>query len=241
MSLQVRSTVEPAETLVVGDLHFELRRSPRRRTVQVTVDRGGELVIATPDACSTKAMKDFVREKRFWIYTKLAEKEALHSVPPLKEYVSGEGFPYLGRNYRLLLVERQSEPVKLDAGRFKMTRSAAATGRQHMLRWYTQRGSVWLNRRVAQLQHRAGAAPSAVQVRDLGYRWGSCTKAGAINFHWQTLLLPPSVIDYIIVHELVHLCEPHHTPEFWTRVERAMPDFARRKQWLAANGALAGL
>jgi predicted metal-dependent hydrolase len=51
------------------------------------------------------------------------------------------------------------------------------------------------------------------------------------------VLLPPPVIEYVVVHELVHLIEPHHTPAFWTRVERAMPDFAARKQWLAESGS----
>ncbi len=70
--------------------------------------------------------------------------------------------------------------------------------------------------------------------RDLGHRWGSCGKGGKLCFHWRSILLPSSIVEYIVVHELVHLHEPHHTPVFWTRVERAMPDFAKRKQWLAS-------
>ena len=79
-------------------------------------------------------MEKFVREKRLWIYTKLAEKEALRSDAPQKRYIDGEGFPYLGRSYRLLLVEGQSEPVKLERGRFMMRRPSAAHGRSHMIR-----------------------------------------------------------------------------------------------------------
>ena len=67
---------------------------------------------------------------------------------------------------------------------------------------------------------RVGAEPSRVEVRDLGYRWGSCGRAGGLNIHWQTIVLPPNVVDYVVVHELVHLREPNHTPAFWTRVER---------------------
>lgn len=59
----------------------------------------------------------------------------------------------------------------------------------------------------------------------------------APNFHWAALLLLPSIVEYVVVHELVHLREPHHTPEFWRRVERAMPDFESRKRWLAAHCA----
>ena len=225
-----------AETLTVGDLEFELRRSARRRSVQVTVDRGGELVLAAPEQCPIAIMEDFVREKRFWIYTKLAEKEALKPQRSTKEYVSGEGFPYLGRSYRLLLVNKQSVPVKLEAGRFKMSRAVVCTGRDEMVRWYTDHATAWLRKRVVRYQRRIGVEPAGVVVQDLGYRWGSCGKGGRLYFHWRTILLPPRIADYIVVHELVHLHEGHHTPEFWQRVERAMPDFAQRKQWLAEHG-----
>ncbi|MCA9609939.1 MAG: M48 family metallopeptidase [Myxococcales bacterium] len=221
--------------LVVDDLEFELRRSRRRRSVQVTVDRGGELVLSAPDDCSLRTMQDFVREKRFWIYTKLAEKEALRPSAATKQYVSGEGFPYLGRSYRLLLVKDQEVPVKLEHGRFRMRRVDASEGLTHMVSWYTAHALPWLRKRVELLRSRIQVEPSDVSVQDLGYRWGSCGKGGKLYFHWRSILLPPRVVEYVVAHELVHLHEPHHTPEFWTRVERAMPDFAQRKQWLAEH------
>jgi len=225
------------ESLVVGDLSFEVRRSAQRRSMQITVDRGGELVLTAPEGCPAATMEGFVREKRFWIYTKLAEKEALRDTGPGKQYVSGEGFPYLGRNYRLLLVATQEAPVKLEQGRFKMARDAAEQGREHMVRWYSEHARPWLAGRVERWQQRVGVEPTGVQVRELGFRWGSCGAGGRLNFHWRTILLPPRVVEYVVVHELVHLVEAHHAPTFWARVERAMPDYATRKDWLAEHGA----
>lgn len=223
--------------LHVDDLTFEVRRSSRRRTMQITVDRGGELIVAAPPECPPSKLAAFVREKRFWIYTKLAEKEALTPTTASKEYRSGEGFAYLGRSYRLLLVEKQGTPVKLTGGRFRLRRDCAASGREHMVAWYRQHAARWLEARVRQWAPRVGVEPVGVAVQDLGYRWGSCSQRGSVNFHWRSILLPPRVIDYVVVHELVHLREQHHTPEFWRRVERAMPDFGARKQWLAEHGA----
>jgi len=228
-------------SLTVGDLHFEVRRSPRRKSVQITVDRSGELLLSAPEVCPTRVMERFIREKRFWIYTKLAEKEALGFSLPTKRYVSGEGFPYLGRSYRLLLIDSQRSPVKLEQGRFKMARSAAGAGREHMVRWYTAHAKPWLTKLVAAYQRRLGVGPAGISVQDLGYRWGSCGKGGRLYFHWRTILLPPRIVEYIAVHELVHLQHPHHTPQFWARVERVMPDFALRKAWLAENGLLASI
>src|SRR5882724_9826028 len=152
------------DSLTVDDLCFEVRRSPRRRSVQITIDRGGELVLSAPEVCPVATMADFVREKRFWIYSKLAAKEALCPARPAKQYVSGEGFPYLGRSYRLLLVGQQDTPVKLEEGRLKMRREVADNGRAHLVRWYTDRAQPWLARRVERYRYRVGVEPAGVVV-----------------------------------------------------------------------------
>ena len=222
--------------LTVGDLSFEVLRSVRRGSMQITVDRGGELLLSAPEGCPTAELERFVREKRFWVYTKLAAKDALGPPTPDKEFVNGEGFLYLGRSHRLLLVDEQDAPVKLEHGRFKMSRSAAAAGREHLVDWYKARARPWLGARVERLRSRVGVEPTGLTVQDLGYRWGSCGKGGRLFFHWRVMLLPPRVIEYVVVHELVHLVEPHHTPGFWRRVERALPDFEARRRWLAERG-----
>lgn len=223
-------------SLTVDDLEFEVRRSPRRKTLQITVDRGGELVLSAPEGCELDTMEEFVREKRFWLYTKLAEKEALQQPVNGKEFVSGEGFSYLGRSHRLLLVHQQDVPLKLERGRFQLRRADAGDGRSHFIRWYTERARPWLKNSVERLAPKVGVEPRGVEVRDLGFRWGSCGMRGTLNFHWATMLLPRAVIEYVVVHELVHICEAQHTARFWHRVERSMPDFERRKRWLAEHG-----
>jgi predicted metal-dependent hydrolase len=224
------------DPLIVDNLELEVRFSPRRKTLGLTVGRGGELIVAAPEGTALSMMEQFVREKRFWIYTKLAQKEALSQHAPTKEFVTGEGFPYLGRSYRLLLVDEQSAPLKLEQGRFKLLRAEVDNGRAHFIRWYADHGKRWIARRVGLSKARVGVKPTGVEVRDLGFRWGSCGAAKVLNFHWATILLPARIVDYVIIHELVHLAEPHHTPEFWQRVERAMPDFQERKGWLAEHG-----
>ena len=179
---------------------------------------------------------DFVREKKFWLYTKLAEKEARQRAIGRAEFVSGEGFPYLGRSYRLLLVDEQDAPLKLEAGRFKLLRRLSPEGREQFVRWYTEHATRWLRRRVRDWAARMGVNPRGLEVRDLGFRWGSCGQTGVVNFHWATILMPPRVVDYVVVHELAHLVEPNHTTEFWRVVERSMPEYEQRKAWLAEHG-----
>jgi hypothetical protein len=204
--------------------------------MQITVERSGELIISAPPNVGEGRLRAFVLEKRFWIYTKLAEKDRLKRAVPRKEFVSGEGFMYFGRSYRLKLVGEQDAPLKLAAGRFCLRRDALAAGRDHFIRWYSHRALAWLSARVAEYQSRMDVLPAGVKVQDLGYRWGSSGKGGWLYFHWKAILLPPRIAEYIAVHEMAHLHERHHTPAFWLLVERAMPDFARRKIWLAEHG-----
>lgn len=204
--------------------------------MEITVDRTGELLVTAPLEVDTEVLRAFVEDKRFWIYTKLAERDRLHRAVPHKAFVDGEGFLYLGRTHRLKLVPAQDQPLKLASGRFLMRRDVAHDGRDHLIHWYAERARPWLAGRVQEHAEHMGVKPAGVRVQDLGYRWGSCGKGDWLYFHWKTILLPTRIAEYVVVHEMAHLYEPHHTPEFWLRVERAMPDFARRKAWLAEHG-----
>ena len=222
--------------LTVDELTFEVRRSKRRKTLEIIVDRAGELVLAAPTHAEDEELAAFVREKRFWIHKKLTEKATLQRPVPRKEFVDGEGFLYLGRSYRLKLVDEQDEPLKLVNGRFCLRRDAVAKGREIFIRWYALRGKDWLTTKVREHSDRLEVSPAGVTVQDLGYRWGSCGKGDQVYFHWKTMMLPREIAEYVVVHELVHLHHPHHTPGFWRRLERGMPDYERRKEWLASHG-----
>ena len=215
----------------------EVRYSTLRRTIGLTVERDGGLTVSAPEGSDLAALEAFVLQKRPWLYRKLAEKKALQRPVSAKQYISGEGFPYLGRSYRLLLVDEQEVPLKLEAGRFRLRRSEAGAGRECFVHWYGGHARPWLWRRVEAFAPRMGVAPTGLEIRDLGHRWGSCSKSGRLNFHWAAILLPASMVEYVVVHELVHLVEANHTPEFWLRVERAVPDYEQRRQWLAEHGA----
>jgi hypothetical protein len=230
-----------SQSFLANKLFYDLRRSPARTTLEIKIDREGQLVVVAPIEWPMDLIERSVEEKRLWIYTKLAQKELLFRPPKPKEYVSGETFHYLGRSYRLQLVKghplRRTVPaLRLEGGRFLLRIDERDRAHQHFVDWYINEGSPWLQRRVELWSRRIGIAPPAADIMELGFRWGSCGRKGNLSFHWRTLLLPPRIIDYIAAHELVHLHEPHHTPKFWRRLERAMPDFFERKQWLAENG-----
>jgi predicted metal-dependent hydrolase len=209
-------------TFNMGDLSFALQTSNRRKTLQITVERDGSLVMSAPPHVSKSLLQQFAIEKRFWVYTKLAEKDRLHKTAPVKTFIDGESFLYLGRSYRLRLVETQEAPIKLLNGRFTLVKGLTGQGRERLIRWYSGRAKVWLGGKVQEYAQRMQVSPGGVRVQDLRYRWGSCGKVEHLYFRWKTILLPPQIAEYVVVHELAHLVERHHTPAFWLRIERAI-------------------
>ena len=227
--------------LVVGDLVLAVAPPSDRKTIEIVVERDASLVLKAPPTATIERAKQFVTAKRPWVYRKLAEKDALTGPPVVKQFVEGEGFAYLGRSYRLTLTTDPGakEGVRLERGRFHLPANEAHEGAAKMRRWYTETGALWLQRRIRLWSARMGNEPVTVEVRDLGFRWGSARPATgpqSINIHWATLQLPPSLIDYVLVHELAHLQETNHTPEFWYIVARLMPSYEHDKATLATIG-----
>ncbi len=219
------------ETLTIEGLSFEVRRSERRRTLGLTVDRTGELVAHVPAAASSDEVSRWVSKNLLWVHRKLALKEEATAKMRFPEFVSGEAFSYLGRYYRLKVVERQDQPLKFDGARFILRRSARPA-EAHFRRWYIATGSDWLKRRVEFISARTSTKPKRIEVRDLGFRWGSCGSNGVLFFNWKLLQLPVRLADYIIAHELTHLGETRHDAKFSRALSRAMPDWERRKESL---------
>jgi predicted metal-dependent hydrolase len=229
------------EVLRVGGLDFLVRRSERRKTIGITIERDGSLVVVLPAGCEVAEAESAIHRKLTWVHTKLATKDDLRVSPRPKEYVTGEGHYYIGRSYRLQLTdptetEKLHPPLRLDHGRFVLRRDERERAAEHFERWYIEHGLPHIQRKVILFSERFGAAPTSVVVRDLGFRWGQCSANGELAFHWRTVLLPLPIVEYVVVHELAHLFVGHHSMEYWALVERVMPDFERRRQRLAVDG-----
>lgn len=222
------------ETLHVAGLDFEVRRSQRRKTFALMVGRSGELVAYVPPEISAEELSRWISRKLVWVHRKLAQKRQNLPGTPTPEYVSGEAFPFLGRRFRLRVVEEQEPPLQFDGAQFSLRRSEPSP-ESCFRRWYMQTGSAWIEERVKALSSRTGKMPVKVEVRDLGFRWGSCGKADILFFHWKLLQLPSRLVDYVIVHELVHLHERNHGPAFFKAMDRSLPDWRQRKEALEAE------
>ena len=224
----------------VGDLDVHVRVSDRRRTVRLTVERDATVTAAVPPETDEADLEKAIAAKRPWLYAKLRERAETGTLMPPREFVTGEGFPYLGRSYRLLLVGQTERPVRLHRGRLELHRDCAEgstdDATRYLVRWYRQVGEPWLSKRITPWALRMEVKVAGPRVLPLGYRWGSCTAEGKLNVHWATMQLSPDLIDYVLVHELAHVRHPRHDEDFWHAVERPMPDYAARRTRLRLAG-----
>lgn len=238
MTATATTSLHDLPELVVGDLVLQVAPPRPRKTIEITIERDASLVLKVPPGVTPERAAQFVASKRQWIYRKLIEKDALYGPPVVKRFVEGEGFAYLGRSFRLTLTP-EGTGVRLERGRFHLPASRVDEGVAAMRRWYIDVGGRWLGKRVRPWAARIGGEPVTVRVRELGFRWGSARPLPgprSVNVHWAALQLPPSLLDYILVHELAHLRVRNHTPAFWPIVERLMPDYQTRKATLAVVG-----
>jgi predicted metal-dependent hydrolase len=220
------------------DIEYTLSRS-RRKTASIYIERDGAVSVLVPEKLSDRDIDRVIEAKRKWIYRNLAEWQDLNSRRVRRDYVNGEGFLYLGRSYRLKLVPDLDEPLMLRDGYFCLRANNGSIPDSHDVfkAFYREKGLVRIPPRVTYFQAKMGMEPKSIKVMDLKHRWASWTPGGNLNFHWKCMMAPLTILDYIVVHELAHLLYPNHTKAFWNEVDKLMPDFQERKDWLKMNGA----
>lgn len=230
--------VEVAET----PLQYELVRS-RRTTADIVLERDGRIVVRVPHHLADDAVSRIVESKRFWIYKNLAEWRELNASRVLRQLRNGEGIPYFGRNYRLSLVDEQAQGVALVSGRICLRRDLIGNDSSERVTdafrdFYAAAGLRRISQRVRYFAPKVGVKPGKVAIRDLAFRWGSCSPKGVLAFHWKCAMAPLTIIDYIVVHELCHMHHLNHTDAFWNEVDKVLPDYRERKAWLSKHGAM---
>jgi predicted metal-dependent hydrolase len=228
------------ESVHLDTMTIPIRRSGRRKSVGITVDRDGSVYVAAPKKCDLEKIEAYVRSKSLWIYTKLHERDQLvGDEPHTKQFVDGASFLYLGHSHRLRLIDRSeddlSPPLVLSDDWFLLDRAELNNASVLFRRWYASQGLPLVNDTVTELSDRI-ATPSAFEIRDIGFRWGSCTAEGKVLINWRAIQLPFQIMKYVVAHELVHLLHRNHDAKFWTHLQRVMPDYEERKTWLAHNG-----
>lgn len=236
-----RSEVQFGRTRIL----YAIRRSSRRETVAITIDPRQGVLLTAPRGVAVERLDRVVYAKARWIVERLRRKRDLALPVPAREFVSGETFLYLGRQYRLR-VEGRTDGA-MDAGLRRgwfvvaVPNGLDDSGRAERVRaglvaWYESHAAERLAESAEKWAKRLGLPEPRILVREPRKRWGSCNAEGTVRFNWRIVQAPISLLDYVVAHELVHLRHRDHTRAFWATLGRVMPDYETRKQALRALG-----
>ncbi len=215
---------------------YTLIRS-RRRSLALSVNRHGTLVARAPIRMSIVSIERFIIEHAEWVQ-KALERIRERSDAAKREYADGERFWYLGEQYPLRIVGHARRPLAFQNGEFELFAPSKRRAHAIFSEWYRGEAKRILTDQVSQLAQQNSLRYGAVKVKDMRSRWGSCSSDGNLNFNMRLALVPISVVQYVVVHELAHLTHHDHSRAFWREVSAMCPEYRHEKRWLDRNGHL---
>lgn len=213
-----------------------IEKTERRKTMSIFIERDGSVRVLAPITASDEKVELAVKAKEYQIFTKLAKWKELNQGKVKREYVNGQSFLYLGRNYRLSIVENQDIPLKISGGFFQLDKKFLKKADKVFKDFYRNKTEQKIIERLKLIQDKFQQKPTKIKVLELQNRWASWTPKNGLNFHWKCIMAPVAVLDYIITHEMVHLSYPNHSTEFWNELDKKMPNFREHENWLKRNG-----
>jgi predicted metal-dependent hydrolase len=219
---------------------YILRRSrKRRKTISLQITRQSGVIVSAPYFTPAKEINSFIEQKYDWIQKSIQKQRENPLASEEKSYESGENFYYLGTPYPLEVFYQHDLPVGLVfwRSRFYLNCQDDPEGRKrYFIEWYKTRAGKYFAGQVEDLSRRLQLLPQGVKITSAQTRWGSCSGENNLAFSFRLIMAPPSVIDYVIVHELMHIKEKNHSPRFWKLIESAMPEYKSHRHWLKENG-----
>jgi predicted metal-dependent hydrolase len=213
-----------------------LRADPRARRFIVKVDPAtGQVVVVSPTSRSLERALDFARGEKDWIAGRLA------NVPPPVRLAAGSEILFRGVQHHIRAGNGGRAPVWIDREAARPTLRVEGqpehTSRR-LVDWLKREARRRIDERVAEYAFALCVKPKRITIRDTSSRWGSCSSTRTLSFSWRLILAPPSVLEYVVAHEVAHLRELNHSPRFWRLVETLVPDAEGSQNWLSENGTL---
>jgi predicted metal-dependent hydrolase len=221
------------------NINYIVKRSrKRKRTISLQISDNSELVIAAPYFTPAAEINRFVQEKQNWIHKTIQKRKEDSIKNKSKEYITGEMFYYLGESFPLETFFEQNERKGLVfwGNRFYLnTTDAAEEGISYFASWYKKKAKIHFRQRVDFYSHELNLRAKSVKITSANKRWGSCSADNNLSFGFRLIMAPQDIIDYVIVHELMHIKEKNHSAAFWKLIEVVMPEYKVHRRWLKDN------
>ena len=219
----------------------------RRKTIALIVQADGNLLVRAPQRATNRQISKLVEQKAEWIRARQTQALARPKAE-VHQFTSGEHFWYMGRSYPLLVMQGNQDRLEFSGGQFKLSlhaesplrysRACKEIAQAVFTEWYRRQARQVLEERVALLARRWGYNYRQVKITSAHTRWGSCSTRGTLSFPWRLVMAPPLVIDYVVIHELVHTVVMGHGQAFWKSVQALIPEYKPYIRWLKENGTM---
>ena len=204
----------------------------KRKTLSLTINENAELIIRAPKRLSIEKIQDFINEKENWINRK---KRLI--VNQIKDVTSNHNkLLYLGNLFPINVEQNASKELFFTGEEFIANSIEPDSLSLSIKKWYKNKFKEIALPRVAYFANKHNLMVNQVRIKNQKTMWGSCSSKNNINLNYLLLMAPMGVIDYVIVHELVHTIHRNHSTDFWDSVESIMPEFQEHKRWLKKNG-----
>ena len=211
----------------------EIIRS-RRKTLSITVDSFGRLIVRAPLRCSEARIFSFIREKEDWILRKIGERKGAGiQLPP--ENLNGYKMLVLGNECTLQVVS--SQKVGYDSEN-NIIYLPEKNPRERLIKWLKDNAKRIFALVTEQMAERMGTRYKSITITSARSRWGSCSGENALRYSFRLIYAPKEVIEYVIVHELAHTIQHNHSKLFWAEVAKYVPDWKVKRAWLKKHSAL---
>lgn len=201
------------------------------------INAQAELIVRAPLFTPVHEIERLISQKQDWIFQK---QQLFRQRQPKvkKQFIEGEEFLVLGESFPLKIVGDLPKAIVLQDGFLKVHDAVVANIVDHINIWYKKIALETISARVNHYAQLTNLSYKTVKVNDARTRWGSCSYRDTLNFTWRLIMAPMRVLDYVVVHELMHLKHMNHSSKFWMEVARVIPDYKTDERWLKDHGHL---
>lgn len=224
-------------TIIGHDILIDIKRTLTLKAIAIRV-KDKRVTIKVPFFINNNLIQQLVNKKLSWIKKQLNIQSKFLPLEK-KLYINDEKFLYLGKYYKLKILKNKkySVNIKGDFLQVNVKNELNILKVKKLLKeWFREKSFIYFKKETYNYAKINNLKINSVKVREYKARWGSCSNKGDISFNWRLIMAPPKIIEYVIIHELMHLKEHNHSPKYWNYVKSLYPNINEAKEWLMYNG-----
>lgn len=215
--------------MLLNDIFINHIKS-KRKSMTLSVDAGGKVVLRTPHYISKRDLERFILSQEQWLTTRVSEAKRNCKV---YTFQIGSDIPFCGNNLQLTTTEQNKKIIIADN---RLLIPSTDNIKSQLLKWYKEMARVEISELVEHYTSILGISYNRIFIRSQKTRWGSCSGKRNLNFNWKIILTSPELIRYLVIHEVSHLIEMNHSKDFWDIVKTYDPLYQHHRKELQKAG-----